>query len=342
MAIVEHLIVEEFGCHVGKYSERLKVTKAKETLAQAPLLHLESVVIASSGVSVSAEAVRACTERGIPIHFISGRGTPYASLYSAGLTGTVLTRRAQLAAIDDRRGLDAALAFAGGKLKNQANLLKYVAKYRKENEPELYDMLWNAAGKVSDGLTELEKYRKAACISDIRSQLLGTEGRAAQHYWRAIKATIPAHYQWPGRQGRGARDPINSALNYGYGILYSQVERACVLAGLDPYAGFIHVDRPGKPSLVLDLIEEFRQAVVDRTIVGMANKSTSFEQDDHKLLERSTRLKIAEKVLARLDSPVRYENKKQPLRAVLQNQARHLATFLRADRETYEPFVAGW
>lgn len=342
MAIVEHLVVDEFGCHIGKYSERLKVTRAKETLAQAPLLHLESVVIAGSGVSVSAEAVRACTERGIPIHFISGRGTPYASLYSAGLTGTVLTRRAQLSAIDDRRGVDAALAFAGGKLKNQANLLKYIAKYRKENDPELYEKLWAAANKVNDGLSEMETFRAAETVSDIRSQLLGIEGRAAQHYWRAVKETIPGQYEWPGRVGRGAQDPINSALNYGYGILYSQVERACVLAGLDPYAGFIHVDRPGKPSLVLDLIEEFRQAIVDRAIIGMANKSTAMEQDDHKLLERSTRIKIAEKILARLDSPVPYENKKTPLRAVLQTQARHLATFLRGDREAYVPFVSGW
>jgi CRISPR-associated protein Cas1 len=60
---------------------------------------------------------------------------------------------------------------------------------------------------------------------------------------------------WPGRQTQGATDPLNAALNYCYGVLYAQVERALVLAGLDPYGGFLHVDRPGKPSLTLDLIE---------------------------------------------------------------------------------------
>jgi len=342
MAIVQHLIVDQFGVHVGKYSGRLKVTKAKETLVQAPLLHLESVIIASQGVSLSAAAVRSCTDRGIPIHFLSGTGTPYASLYSAGLTGTVLTRRAQLTALDTRRGLQAALAFAEGKLRNQENLLKYVAKYRKEKDPELYQKLWEAAGKIGDGLAEMDKYRQAASIDQVRFQVLGTEGRAAQHYWRALRQVIPEKYNWPGRVGRGAKDPINSALNYGYGILYSQVERACVLAGLDPYGGFIHVDRPGKPSLVLDLIEEFRQTVVDRTVAGMANKQMALDQDNRGLLTKETRRKLADRVLKRLDSPVRYEKKRRPLRAVLQSQARHLATFLRGDRENYTPFVASW
>src|SRR5881409_3033564 len=81
------------------------------------------------------------------------------------------------------------------------------------------------------------------------------EGRAAQGYWSQIASIIPAELAWPGRETRGATDPFNAALNYGYGILYGQVEQALTLAGLDPYGGFLHADRPGKRSLVLDLIE---------------------------------------------------------------------------------------
>ncbi len=157
MTITQHLIVEEFGTFIGKHSERLMVMKDGATLAQAPLLHLESVVIAGRGVSISAEAVRECTERGIPIHFVSGTGTPYAILYSAGLTGTVLTRRAQLEAFKDGRGLSAAIAFASGKIQNQANLLKYMGKYRKEAAPEVYEELRLRAGEVYDHLLELEQ-----------------------------------------------------------------------------------------------------------------------------------------------------------------------------------------
>ena len=90
-------------------------------------------------------------------------------------------------------------------------------------------------------------------IDEIRERLLSIEGRAAQRYWSSIKDIIPAELAWPGRQTRGAKDLFNSLLNYGYGVLYAQVEQAILLAGLDPYAGFLHADRPGKPSLVLDL-----------------------------------------------------------------------------------------
>jgi len=347
MPIIQHLIIDEFGVHVSKHSERLKVmrlgegTPSERLVQQAPLLHLESVLIAGRGISLSADVVEACCERGIPIHFVSGRGQPYATLYSAGLTGTVQTRRAQLLAYDDRRSLTLALAFAKGKMRNQATLLKYMAKYRKEADPDLFAVLSQTAGEVEahvDDLGQLE----GETAADVRERLMGIEGRAAQRYWSAVKKVLPASYGWPGRRGRGAMDPVNAALNYGYGILYSQVEQAVVLAGLDPYAGFVHTDRPGKPSLVLDLIEEFRAPVVDRTVFGLANKRVPLEQDERGLLTRETRRTLAEKVLARLESPARYERKRHPLRAIIQMQARHVATFVRGDRPRYAPFTAQW
>lgn len=356
MAIIQHLIVDQFGVHVGKHSQRLQVMRIGEgrpserLIQQAPLLHLETVVVAGRGISVSADAIEACTEKGIPIFFLDSLGRAYAALYSAGLTGTVQTRRAQLAALAadldgavyGQRGVAAALAFAEGKIHNQANLLRYVGKYREETAPDLFRQIDGCAGEVMAHLEELEKLAGATRIGDIRFELLGIEGRAAQRYWGAVKMILPKEAGWPGRKRRGAKDPVNSLLNYGYGILYSQVERALVLAGLDPYGGFVHVDRPGKPSLVLDCIEEFRQTVVDRTVLGLVNRGLKPEQDDRGLLTQETRRKLAEKVLARLEAPVRYEKKRLPLRAVMQSQARHLATFLRGDRDHYQPFVAAW
>lgn len=347
MPIITNLIADTFGSHIGKYSERLKITQNGQTLVQAPIMHLESVTIANSGVSISAEAIRACAEHGIPIHFLSGTGTPYAALYSAGLTGTVLTRRAQLMAYHDARGIHLALTFAGGKIENQSTLLKYTAKYRKETNPELYKELRLLAGEILDHTAELDNLRRLALrqsqsLDEIRNDILSTEGRAAQKYWHAIQQLLPPELNWPGREGRGARDPFNSALNYGYGILYGEIERAAVLAGLDPYAGYIHTDRPGKPSLVLDLIEEFRSPIVDRTILGIVNKKVTIEQDERGFLTDKTRRFLAEKVLERLQSSEKYADKKHTLRSIIQQQARHLATYVRGDRETYTPFLANW
>ena len=347
MPIIQHLIADQFGSHVGKYQGRLKVTQGKETLAQAPILHLETVTIASSGVSISADAIRACAEQGIPIHFLSGAGTPYASLYSAGLTGTVLTRRAQLLAYPTLRAVDLAASLALGKIENQAALLKYAAKYRKETDPYLYEELRLLALEIRDHLAELDGWRQAAHydnsqLDDIRGQLLSLEGRAAAKYWQGIGYLLPDALNWPGRHGRGARDPFNSALNYGYGILYSQVERALTLAGLDPYAGFVHVDRPGKPSLVLDFIEPFRAPVVDRTMLGLANKGVKIDLDERGFLTDKTRRFLAEKILSRLESREKYDGQRRPLRAIIQRQARALAVWLRGERDEFTPFLARW
>lgn len=216
-----------------------------------------------------------------------------------------------------------------------------MAKYRKETDSDLHKEMMLVALEMRDFLHELEQL-KAEKIADVREQMLSVEGRAAYRYWQTVAQVIPGELVWPGRETQGATDPFNSALNYGYGILYCQVERALILAGLDCYGGFLHTDRPGKPSLVLDCIEEFRQTVVDRTVIAYVNKHIPLEQDEHLRLTETTRRKLAEKILERLNSSEIYEGKRQALHFILQSQARHLALFLRGERTIYEPFVAGW
>lgn len=337
MPIIKHLIADTFGTHIGKYSGRLKITQMGKTMQQAPLMHLEAVHILSKGVSISSDALAACCERGIPVHYLDERGTPYATVYSAGLVGTVLTRREQLRAYDDERGYSIAVAIAVGKIQNQANTLRYLARNRKGTP--LGDELHLLAGEVADHLHGLESLPPQH-VDDLRGTLMALEANAAKRYWLGARAVVPAEYGWEARTGRGATDPINSLLNYGYGILYGQVERVLTLAGLDPYAGFIHADRPGKPSLVLDVIEEFRQVAVDRVVFGLAARQFTVVQDDRGQMGADTRTAFAQHILKGLESNARYEGQRQPLRVVMQTQARRLVAYLRGEREDYTPFRA--
>ncbi len=339
MPIIPHLIADQFGSHVGKYSERLKVTQKGETLQQAPLLHLEAVYVLNRGVSISADALEACCERGIPVFFVDPLGIPYASVYSGGLMGTVLTRREQMRAFDDERGGYLSRAFAEGKIQNMAVTLKYLAKLRKDT-PEA-EALKRAASDVLDHLAWLDRLSETTA-DGLRPGLLAAEGNASARYWSAAIPLMPPEYGWTHREGRGAGDPLNQLLNYGYGILYGQVERALVLAGLDPFGGFIHVDRPGKPSLTHDLIEEFRQAVVDRVVFGLAARGFVVERDEQGRLMEDVRRTYAEHVLSHLDAAVRYEGGRKPLGQVIQTQARRLAQYLRGERSEYIPYRAEW
>lgn len=345
MSRVQHLIIDEFGSFVAKHQGRLRVTCQGEKRVDAPIMHLETVLVTGKGVSLSSDVVAACAEEGIPIHFLDSRGQPVGSFYSAGLAATIATRHAQLAARGDSRSLTVALAMAEGKIRNQVNLLKYLSKNRKEKEPAVFEAVRLLADEVQDHLAELDRLRLEPLYTTIdhcRGQLLSIEGRAAHKYWQAIGKLLLVEAGWPGRVTQGATDSLNSALNYGYGILYSQVERALVLAGLDPYAGFVHTDRPGKPSLVFDLVEEFRQTVVDRTVMALFNRGTAIEMDERGKLTEAARHSLAEKVLARLEAAELYEEKRHPLRQIIQWQARHLATYLRGERSAYTAFVSSW
>src|SRR5438105_3416080 len=193
------LIVEGKGTFVGKHQGRLRVSREQKTLTEVPLIHLDQVIIVDSGVAISSDVIRVCSEEGIPIHFLGRSGRAVASIYSAGLTGTVLTRRAQLLAYENAAGVALAKAFVAGKLENQANLLRYMAKYRKETDLALHEEMMLVAIEMRDYLHELEQL-EGEKIESLREQILSVEGRAAQKYWEMIARIIPADLEWPVRE----------------------------------------------------------------------------------------------------------------------------------------------
>jgi CRISPR-associated protein Cas1 len=257
------------------------------------------------------------------------------------LGGTILTRRAQLHAYDDGRGAALSLAIADAKINNQAATLKYIAKSRKETDPDRYHTLREASIETASQSARLTALRHMH-LDDLRAQLMAFEAHAAIHYWEALRTVVPETYGWSARTGRGAVDPVNSLLNYGYGILSKRVERAIVMAGLDPYAGFIHSDRPGKPSLIFDLMEEFRSVAVDRLVIGLVNRRYTVEMTEQGRLQEDVRKNFAEKMTEHLKATVRYEGARFPIDTVIGRQARRLAAHLRGETETYLPYRAEW
>jgi CRISPR-associated protein Cas1 len=155
-----------------------------------------------------------------------------------------------------------------------------------------------------------------------------------------VRTIIGQRVEFFGREHRGAVDAVNSLLNYGYGILYSQVWGAVLNAGLEPFAGFLHVDRPGKPSLVLDLVEEFRQPVVDRAVIAHLNLGEEIKLSQG-MLETETRKLLVGRILDRLQSTEVYQGRRYQVRSIIQMQARRLASALRGDA-TYKAFAFKW
>jgi CRISPR-associated protein Cas1 len=304
-----------------------------------PMSRLRSVTVSGRGVTISSDLIAALIERGIGLSFLSGRGQPVAQLSAPGLNGTVETRRSQLAAYHSSLGVQLAVEFIRGKLRNQKHQLQYSGKYLKTTDAVRFERLEKKVAAMANLRKQLTDF-EADDMDPVRDQLMGFEGTGARLYWEGVAIVLEGRAEFPGRQTRGATDPINGALNYGYGILYGQVSAAVVNAGLEMYAGFLHVDRPGKPALVLDLVEEFRAPVVDRAVLAIVNQGILLETDDHGLTAATRRL-VADRVLERLATPVPYEGKRWSLGTIIQNQARHLAVAVRGER-TYRAFASRW
>ena len=285
-----NLIVSERGTFLALRSERLRLQMPNQEPQEVALRDLQTVTVTTTACTLSAEAIRACATFGVQIDLVDGLGAPYAKFSSPYLVGTVSTRRAQMTAYLTPVGVEVACHAIRARLRNQASLLKYFGKYRKEADPAAYEVIQRAQPAFTTLETELDSIT-GANIDEVRDVLLGLEGRGGVVYWGAVAALLPADLAFPGRLGRGATDPTNMTLNYGYGILYARAAGVLATAGLEPFAGFLHTDRPGKPSLVLDFVEGFRAACVDRPVLALQDETLVVrEHRGHRL---GMRLKLA-------------------------------------------------
>jgi len=265
------------------------------------------------------------------------------------MTGSVRARREQFIAYNDERSLVLAKKFIAGKLVNQANFLKLMAKNRRQTDPELAGKLYDS-GKMIDDANERISHEQGRNIDEKRQQLMNLEAEAARYYWNSVRQILPVELGFTGRYTRGATDPFNAMLNFGYqAILFPEVWKAVSYAGLDFYAGYLHADRSGKPSLVLDMMEEFRQQLVDRTLIGLITKSVikpdeiiaTEAVEEGRVLSKEVIKVLLASFQERLDSEVMFNGQKGSLKSFIHLQPRCVVRFLLKEAD-YAPFCLGW
>lgn len=336
--------ISGFGGYVGKKSERLVLkNKANKVVWQIPFEHLHELQLAASGISVSADALAALADRGVRVSIVEYNGRPVAQMSSPMLTASVAIRRAQLEALQNGRGLLLASAMAAGKLLNQARLLKYFVKNLRSSNLALFVEIQSSVTSILDARRAILR-GPWSDLDKARAAIMGLEGQAAKVYWSGVSRLIEKQVAFKTRAHRGAGDVVNALLNYGYGVLYSQVWGAIQHAGLEPFAGYLHTDRPGKPSLVLDLTEEFRAPVVDRTVIAALHlgQLQPPEGGTGGKLDSTARSTLVDKLLRRLESRERWKGADYQVRSIIQMQARQVASFLTCRIAKYNAFRFKW
>ena len=202
---------------------------------------------------VSGAAIALALKHNIDVVLLENDGTPLGRFWHSKLGSTTRIRKLQLEASRDERAVRFVREWLVRKLDNQTALLTTLRRHRKPLHP-LLDQRCAQIGELTHKIQE----ESAPRIDDCAERLRGYEGTAGRLYFGALSACLPERWRFNGRSFRPAADAFNAFLNYAYGILTSQTERALILAGLDPYVGFLHRDDYNLKSMVFDFIEPFR------------------------------------------------------------------------------------
>jgi group II intron reverse transcriptase/maturase/CRISPR-associated endonuclease Cas1 len=333
------LLINTPGTWIGKRENKIVVKHKDSVVREVLLINLKNITIQSEGVVFSSNVIAACAENRIMIDFLKHDGKPYAIIHQPDWFEAD-TGIAQLEAYRNGKGFQLIRQMVWGKICNQINLLKYYGKYytsRIEGYETRLEPAINAMEKYAEDVLTIAEGE----LDDFRMKIFAFEGLASASYWDTIGILINTNEPFERRERQGATDLVNCMFNYGYGILYSRIVEALVRAGLNPNLSYLHKPENNRPSLVYDLIEEFRQQAVDRVVFAIIMKNNDLKADNG-LLDDYTKKLLAKKVIERLNNVEIFRKKEMRMYEIIYHQARDLARFLKGEKTTYRPYIRKW
>jgi len=328
------------GVSLHKEGEAILVKCEGETHSKIPFINLQSIVCFGN-VWMSPTLAGACLMHGITISYLTVYGR-FVARVQGPVSGNVLLRRKQYRVSDTpEQAVHIARSIVTAKILNSRTLLQrtlrdHESKIDKESMERVVAFLKNNAAK---SLSENDM--------DV---LRGIEGDSARLYFSVFDQTIVTQkddFKFSGRNRRPPLDRVNALLSFVYTLLYHDMRGALEANGLDPAVGFLHRERPGRMSLALDLMEEFRSPIADRLVLSLINLRQLCAKDFS--ISKSGAVQLEEK--ARKELVAEYQNRKQEsvmhpflkeemhIGLVFQVQAQLLARYLRGDLDGYPAYV---
>lgn len=322
------LYVQEQGATIRKRANEVLVTREGQTLQTIPIEKIDQVILMGRGVQMSTALLVDLIERGIPVTLTNQHGSRHYATLTAGPSrfGDLRTRQ-MLFVNTPEQALELARSIVRAKLINQRALL---ASTR-----------WAAA---TTAVAQIDAALASLATAATLDMLRGYEGTAAAAYFGAWRASLPPGWGFSGRAFYPPPDPVNALLSFGYTLVLHDMLTAIQITGLDPYLGTFHAVEAGRPSLALDVMEEFRPLLIDRLVLEIVSTNAltreQFERPPQRpeavYLNQTGRTLFVDRYEAALHSKVRLPDGSQtPLRQVLLIQARQAARVMRGEQTQY-------
>jgi CRISPR-associated protein Cas1 len=336
--ILNTLFVTTQGTWLSQDGENVVVHLDRETSKKFPI-HLFESIVCFGKVNATGPLMGFCGRKGVPISFLSENGR-FLARVDGPVRGNVLLRREQYRTADDKdRSLAIAKSVIIGKIGNTRAVLMRSARDNPDAAPEIL------SGVVKYLARTVEELKRAASTDTLR----GLEGDAAQSYFGVFNNMIlnqKEEFTFEGRSRKPPMDRVNAMLSFVYSLLAHDIASALEGVGLDPAVGYLHKERPGRPSLALDIMEEFRTWLVDRLVLSLINlkqvKPEGFEKSESGavLMDDVTRKAVIAAWQRRKQDELIHPflGEKMQIGLIPHIQARLMARHIRGELEVYPPF----
>lgn len=332
-----YLTQEDF--YLTRERDNIVIKQDGKIVSRFPFRIIDGIVCFSY-LGASPSLIDLCSQNNINLSFHTPQGR-FCGRFVGSTNGNVLLRREHYRIADNDVSLEYAKRFMLAKVSNSR---KYLIRFRRDHRDRIDSRLFE---EINTELTwALENIQTA---SD-KESLLGIEGQAANQYFRAFNDLVLSDkdtFYFNGRSRRPPQDCINALLSFGYSLLTYECQSALEAVGLDSYVGFYHTDRPGRASLALDLVEEFRSFIVDRFVFSLINKGQlsrkhfDIKETGSVLLTEKGRAIFIETWQKRKHVEVEHPFTKEKVKMMLLPyvQAQLLVKVIRGELDSYPPFL---
>ena len=322
--------------YLSKDGLNVVVSVKQQEMFRIPVFNIEGIVTFGY-MGVSPGLMRLCSDNSISLSFLSPQGR-FIGRLQGGTKGNVLLRKKQYQLADDENvSLHISKIIVAAKIQNYRNVLRRYIRDYGENE------------NINIAVKGMDMDKRYALKAPDKSVLRGLEGDAANKYFSVFNNLILSNkeFVFSGRNRRPPKDSINAMLSFVYTLLANEYAAALETVGLDPYIGFMHTLRPGRQSLALDIMEEFRAYLGDRLVLTLINRKQVTQKDFVKqgdesvLMTENCRNLIIKSWQARKKEEIMhpYLKEKIPIGLLPYAQAMLLARYLREDLDDYPVFL---
>lgn len=316
------LVIDGYNKSIHKRDNQIVIHEKDEIIDSIKASSIDDITIVGKGY-ITFDALELIALNNIKLIAINPRGQLTYTLESPDWRNVKL-KKEQYKLSENKSGLEVSKELIISKMKNQKATLTTLNKNRQLKRVFAHRL------KIDECIKQISNLNLRGNNEDSRMKIMGLEGIASNEYWSGVKYFVPKEVGFEKRTKRPT-DLLNSMLNYGYAILSSQITKSILVNGLDPYCGFLHFDMDNRTSLTFDLIEPFRQQIVDKTVIALINRRQVTADDLDKrnnTLKLEARKLIVERILSKLFSSITYDDETLTYSDLIEKQSKDLVKVL--------------